>query len=243
MWRSSSKRDSPWRTRKRRRLWSRCDWGRRPFGICDAFASGRQAHLYRSQGLRMARSPVGKQRRRRSTTLPDLYDAVFNLCVFLASRYFSGTLGPDSVKYLIVGHSANKCSGTNHFSDQRDSASKTTSIKYPRTRSKVHDLTRPLNSWAFPFTRTLVPIATTSCKRIRALRSPISSRLPSCTCIGLPRERRATDTSSEQRCCLKNVRACITTLACKYYSISLGHRHQVHYLLGKFYPSMPFLFC
>src|ERR1035437_4853358 len=135
----------------------------------------------------------------RSRIVIDTLRRGLQTCAGFASKTFSGTLGADSVKYLMLGHSANKVFGTNHFSDQRDSAFSPISMKKPRSRSNVHDLTKPFSSWAFPVTRTFVPGGTASCARIKALHSPISSKLPSNACAERRPHRRATDTSSEQR--------------------------------------------
>jgi len=76
----------------------------------------------------------------------------------------------------------------------------------------------------FPHTRTFVPGERAFCIRIKALHSPISPRLPFHTCTERLPVRRATETSSEQRCFRKTYDL-HGNLACK--SIPLLLRHQL----------------
>jgi hypothetical protein len=131
------------------------------------------------------------------------------MCAVFGRRNFSGTLGTASVKYLILGHNANRCSGLNHFSDHRDPGSRLISTKKPSIRSYLHDLTKPFILCVFPHIRTFVPGERALCVSINALHSPISSKLPSTTCTERLPDRRATETSSEQRCPRKNLRHCM----------------------------------
>lgn len=100
-----------------------------------------------------------------------------------------------------------KCWGENQRCDQRDAGASSTSTKYPSCRWSSQRVTAPLRIWLLQAICTLLATGRGRSASTKALRSPISSRLPA-TVSATPRRVTLTmDTSSEHQ--LRSTESCL----------------------------------